>query len=139
MQGEEVDQILLGPGGVAGDRAYGFVDVDTGRLASAKQPKRFGALLDCHARFLTAPTEDSMPPIEVTFPDGTVVRTDGDDVAELVRRTAELLGASSPPHRTASGWWTWRPCTCWPRAHCGDWLTSTPTGAGTRGECGPTF
>jgi uncharacterized protein len=92
MQGEEVDQILLGPGGVAGDRAYGFVDVDTGRLASAKQPKRFGALLDCHARFLTAPTEDGMPPIEVTFPDGTVVRTDGDDGAELARRTAELLG-----------------------------------------------
>ena len=46
MQGEEVEQILLGPGGVAGDRAYGFVDVETGRLASAKRPRRFGALLD---------------------------------------------------------------------------------------------
>ena len=86
-------QILLGPGGVAGDRAYGFVDVETGRLASAKRPRRFGALLDCRARFLTPPTVDGdSPPVEVTFPDGTVVRTDDDDGAELTRRAAELLG-----------------------------------------------
>ena len=71
MQGEEVDEILLGPGGVAGDRAYGFVDVETGELASAKRPKRFGALLDCRARFISPPTVDgAAPPVEVTFPDG---------------------------------------------------------------------
>ena len=93
MQGEEVEQIQLGPGGVAGDRAYGFVDVETGKLASAKRPRRFGALLDCRARFLAPPTEDGVAPaVEVTFPDGAVVRTDGDDGAELTRRTAELLG-----------------------------------------------
>ena len=62
MQGEEVKQILLGPGGVAGDRAYGFVDVETGKLASAKRPRRFGALLDCRARFLTPPSVDGAPP-----------------------------------------------------------------------------
>ena len=90
MQGEEVDEVQLGSGGVVGDRAYGLVDVETGRLASAKRPKRFGALLDCRARFLTAPNADAAPPpVEVTFPDGTVVRGDG---AELARRATELLG-----------------------------------------------
>jgi uncharacterized protein YcbX len=93
MQGEEVQDVLLGPGGVAGDRAYGFVDVETGRLVSAKRPKRFGAMLDCHARFLAPPSLDGPPPpIEVTFPDGTVVRGDSGDAAELTRRTRELLG-----------------------------------------------
>jgi uncharacterized protein YcbX len=93
MQGEEVDQIQLGPGGVAGDRAYGFVDVETGRLASAKRPRRFGALLDCRARFLRPPTEEGdSPAIEVTFPDGSVVRTDDDNGLELTRRAAQLLG-----------------------------------------------
>lgn len=90
MQGAEVDEILLTSGGVAGDRAYGFVDAETGRLASAKRPKRFGPLLDCHARFLTPPTEDApSPPIEVRFPDGTVVR---DDDAQLTRHVSKLLG-----------------------------------------------
>lgn len=93
MQGLEVDEILLGPGGVAGDRAYGFVDVETGRLASAKRPRRFGPLLDCRAKFLAPPTVDGdSPPVEVTFPDGIVVRSDDDGGAELARRATDLLG-----------------------------------------------
>src|SRR3954470_262724 len=84
MQGEEVDEIVLGPGGVAGDRAFGFVDVETGRLASAKRPRRVGALLQFRAGSLPPPADASEPPpVEVTFPDGTVVRTDDDDGAEL--------------------------------------------------------
>ena len=90
MQGEEVHEVLVGPGGVVGDRAYGFLDVQTAGLVSAKRPKRYGALLECRARFLSPPRADApTPPIEVTFPDGTVVR---DDEAELTRRTAALLG-----------------------------------------------
>jgi hypothetical protein len=77
------------PGGVVGDRAYGFVDVETGKLVSAKRPKRFGAMLDCRARFLLPPTADAPPPIVVTFPDGTAV---SDDDSELTRCVTELLG-----------------------------------------------
>jgi uncharacterized protein YcbX len=92
MQGEEVDQILLGSGGVAGDRAYAFVDGETGQIASAKQSKHFGSLLDCRASFLEAPPrDDGAPPIEVTFPDGTMVRTDGDGGEELAKRASEYL------------------------------------------------
>jgi hypothetical protein len=32
MQGEEADEVELGQGGVLGDRAYGFLDVDTAEL-----------------------------------------------------------------------------------------------------------
>jgi uncharacterized protein len=93
MQGEEVDEVGVGPGGIVGDRAYGFVDIETGRLASAKRPKRFGALLNCHARFMSPPNADAPPPpIEITLPDGTVVRGDSDNGDELARRVTELLG-----------------------------------------------
>ncbi len=93
MRGEEADEVELGPGGLFGDRAYGFLEVETGRLVSAKRPKRFGALLDCCARFVAAPSADApTPPIEVTFPDGTVVCGDRTDGAELTRRVTELLG-----------------------------------------------
>jgi hypothetical protein len=86
MQGEEADEVELGPGGVFGDRAYGFLDDETDRLVSAKRPKRFGTLRDCRARFVAAPSADApTPPIVVTFPNGTVVRGDGTDSAELTR------------------------------------------------------
>ncbi|WP_176561199.1 MOSC domain-containing protein [Mycobacterium neglectum] len=90
MMGEEVGEVLIGPGGVVGDRAYGFLDVETGKVVSAKRPKRYSALMQCRARFLSAPRPDApVPPIEVTFPDGAVVR---DDPSELTRRVSALLG-----------------------------------------------
>ena len=97
MQGEEVRELHVAAGGVVGDRAYGFIEVATGKLVTAKQ---HGALLGCHARYLAPPVADDSPsPIEVTFPDGTVVR---DDEAELVRQVTALLGVAvrlvtSPP------------------------------------------
>jgi uncharacterized protein len=78
MAGEQVPELLIGRGSVVGDRAYGFLEVDTGRLVSAK---RYGTLLECHARLAT-------DGVEVTFPDGTVVS----DPDELSRRTSTLLG-----------------------------------------------
>ncbi|MFZ0834056.1 MAG: MOSC N-terminal beta barrel domain-containing protein [Mycobacterium sp.] len=100
MLGEEVAELQLGPSGVLGDRAYGFVDVQTGKLVSAKRAKSFGALLNCRARFLSAATEDRpSPPIAVRFPDGSSVR---DDDAELARRTSELLGREVRLVATAS-------------------------------------
>ncbi len=48
MGEEEVSELVLGPGNVVGDRAYGFIEADAGRLVSAK---RYSALLGCRARF----------------------------------------------------------------------------------------
>ncbi len=90
MMGEEVGEVLIGPGGVVSDRAYGFLDVETGKVVSAKRPKRYGALMECRARFLSPPRPDApAPSIEVTFPDGAVVR---DDLSELARRVSALVG-----------------------------------------------
>lgn len=91
MQGLEVDEISLGLTGVLGDRAYAFVDVMTGEIASAKQSKHFGPLLECRASFLEAPNGDGAPSVEVTFPDSTTVRTDDDGGDELAKRASEFL------------------------------------------------
>jgi uncharacterized protein YcbX len=78
MAGEQVPRLAIGHGSVVGDRAYGFVEVDTGRLVSAK---RYGALLECRARSTTSG-------VEATFPDGTVIS----DPDELSWRASALLG-----------------------------------------------
>ncbi|HEX4110732.1 MAG TPA: MOSC domain-containing protein [Solirubrobacteraceae bacterium] len=90
MQGERVDEVVLGPGGLVGDRAYGFLDLETERLVSAKHPKRYGAMLECRATFVHPPrVEEPTPPVRVTFPDGTTI--DGDEEA-IARCVSELLG-----------------------------------------------
>ena len=78
MQGQEVDEILLGPGGVAGDRAYGFVDVETGGLASAKRPRRFGRCWTAAPDSCHRPPRTAIHPGRGDLSDGTVVRTDDD-------------------------------------------------------------
>lgn len=89
VQGEPVDEVVLGPGGLVGDRAYGFVDVATGRLLSAKRPKRYGALLNCHAAFAAPPRPDEpAPALRFTTPDGATLT----EQAEIEKAVSGLLG-----------------------------------------------
>jgi uncharacterized protein YcbX len=99
MQGEPADEVILGPLGVVGDRAYGFVDVEAKRLISAKHPKRYGAILECRAAFTEPPQLDAaLPPLRVTFPDGVTVEGDHDEIAARVGKlrggTAELAAVA---------------------------------------------
>jgi uncharacterized protein YcbX len=90
MQSDPADEVTLGPTGVVGDRAYGFVDIERGRLISGKHPKRYAPILECRAAFTEAPRADAPPPpMRVTFPDGYTVDGDHDEIAA---RVGKLLG-----------------------------------------------
>jgi len=89
MQGEAVESLALLPGGALGDRAYAVVDAEDGTVASAKYPRKWGALLGCSARFLGEPTPDAAPPpVAVTFADGRTLESGPGLDAAL----SELLG-----------------------------------------------
>jgi MOSC domain-containing protein len=49
MQGESLDEVELGADGMVGDRTWALRDVETAKLASAKRPRPWGALLECRA------------------------------------------------------------------------------------------
>jgi len=38
--------------GLIGDRAYALIDNSTGKIASAKNPRKWARLFDCHASFV---------------------------------------------------------------------------------------
>jgi hypothetical protein len=84
MMGEELNATRVGPRGLHGDRAYAIVDPDTGKIASAKNPKKWPHLFDCRAALLDASTsvvdtpggDGAIPPVLVTLPDGQITRTD---------------------------------------------------------------
>ncbi len=80
MAGETLTQAALTSGGLLGDRAYALIDVETGRVVSAKSVKRFPGVLSCQANFVTPPSAGKpLPGVRISLPDGAQVCSDDDD------------------------------------------------------------
>ncbi len=81
MAGTQVDEVTLTERGVLGDRVYAVVDLETGKVASAKSVKLFPDLLACRASFLEEPrVEEELPPVRIELPDGSSVTSDSSDM-----------------------------------------------------------
>src|SRR5574341_133664 len=74
MMGEEVQEAEISERGIAGDRAYALVDRETGKVVSAKSPRKWAKMFQCSAEFVEEPeATGEVPPIRVTTPDGDIV------------------------------------------------------------------
>jgi uncharacterized protein len=81
MGGTQLDEVTLTERGVLGDRVYAVVDVETGKVASAKSVKLFPDLLSCQATFIEAPRAGAdLPPVRIELPNGRSVTSDSNDV-----------------------------------------------------------
>ncbi|WP_165801314.1 MOSC N-terminal beta barrel domain-containing protein [Microbacterium testaceum] len=88
MTGEELTSCEINESGVVGDHLWALVEVATGKLANAKNPRKWGHLLRYSAAYIEEPhAGGEIPPIAITFPDGTVVRSDQPDVDELLSKS----------------------------------------------------
>lgn len=67
--------------GVPGDRGWCVRDEEASEIRGAKQ---LTSLLQFHARYLDEPRERATPPVEITFPDGSVIRSDDAHVNEAL-------------------------------------------------------
>jgi uncharacterized protein YcbX len=100
MAGEELRASEAGDRGLLGDRAFGLIDGETGKLASAKRPRLWAGLLGFRAAFVEQPRSNHpLPPVSITLPDGIVVRSDDRDLnallSQAIRRRVSF--ASSAP------------------------------------------
>lgn len=72
MQGEKLGIARVTERGLVRDRAYALIDTATGKIGSAKNPRKWPRLLECGAAFLQPPSaEGEPPPVRITFVDGT--------------------------------------------------------------------
>ena len=99
MRGEQLAEAELTQQGLVGDRGYALIDVDTGKVASAKSVKLFPDLLDCRAAFVEPPRSGGeLPPVRITLPDGTSVTSDSPDadrvLSKYFRRNLRLSRAA---------------------------------------------
>ena len=69
MMGEELNASDLTDRGVLGDRSLALVDTETGKVVSAKNPRKWPTMFDFRAVFTTPPVLGSpLPPVRVTLP-----------------------------------------------------------------------
>src|SRR5438552_351808 len=73
MMGEELNSTEVTQRGLLGDRAYALVDAETGKVASAKNPRRWPRLFDFRAAYTEPPRKGAkLPPVRIPLPDRTV-------------------------------------------------------------------
>lgn len=110
MMGEELNATDVSKSGLLGDRAYALVDSSDGKVASAKNPRKWPQLFDFRASFVETPRSGSkVPPVRITLPDGTIVNSDQRGVHQIVskalNREVTLRASSDRLTATAEEYW----------------------------------
>src|SRR5215510_16479564 len=81
MMGEELNAAEVTKRGLLGDRVYALVDSSDGKIASAKNPRKWPHLFDFSATLVDIQTIGvKAPPVRIRLPDGTIVSSDQSDV-----------------------------------------------------------
>ncbi len=76
MRGERVEAARVGESGLGGDRVYAVLDVESGKVGSAKHPRLWADLLRCSARCVDEPEAGAAPRVVITLPDGAETGSD---------------------------------------------------------------
>jgi uncharacterized protein YcbX len=85
MMGEELNAADIGVRGLGGDRVYALVDDSDGKVASAKNPRKWPRMFECRAALADAPDAGtSISAVRITLPDGTVVKSEQADIDAVI-------------------------------------------------------
>ena len=104
MRGEELNSVRVSEQGLFGDRAYALLDRADGKVATAKNPRKWPNLFAFRAA-LTGPSAHNanLRFLRITLPDGTVVSGDRSDVNEVLSEALHrqvTLAAAQADHAT---------------------------------------
>jgi uncharacterized protein YcbX len=99
--------------GLLGDRAYALRDTSDGKIATAKNPRKWPNLFDYGAVLIGAATPgEKLPPARITLPDGTTISTEQPDAARILSaalkrevRLEKIEGAAASQKETSEEYW----------------------------------
>jgi MOSC domain-containing protein len=109
MMGEQLELAQFTEHGMLGDRAYAVVDQATGKVASAKNPRKWPSLFNFSAAYATPPSAGGeIPPVMIALPGGPTVRSDSPlinrDLAAALDRDV-MLACGAPAQPTLEEYW----------------------------------
>jgi uncharacterized protein YcbX len=109
MMGEELDVAEVTDRGLHGDRAYALIDCADGKVATAKNPRKWPHLFDFRANFIeSAGGSAEATLIRITLPDGTIITSEQNHVNRALSKAlnrevtisaterSDVAGASLP-------------------------------------------
>jgi uncharacterized protein len=111
MMGEELNSSYVTERGLVGDRTYAVVDKQTGKAASAKNPRKWGKLFDFFSMFVDSPHDvNDIPSVRITFPDGIHISSDHQDdmdscLSKVFDREVMLMKASNFEEPSYEEYW----------------------------------
>jgi uncharacterized protein len=113
MLGEELNAAEVTERGLLGDRQFAVVDAATGKIAGAKNPRKWGNFLDFRAAYVEPPQPGSeLPAVRLTLPDGTAVTSGQPDLPQILSAVlgrevafAQAWQTGQPPAATAEEYW----------------------------------
>lgn len=106
MMGEELNASEVTQRGLLGDRSYGLLDSAEGKVASAKNPRKWPRLFDFRAALAEVPASAGRVPVRITLPDGTIVSSEQPDIdnalSRALKREVTLRAAASKVSQAAT-------------------------------------
>jgi MOSC domain-containing protein len=106
MMGEELNAAEVTERGIVGDRQFAVVDGSTGKVAGAKNPRKWGNFFDFRAAYVEPPQAGSkLPAVRLTLPGGTVVTSDQADLTQILSSALgrEVAFVEAPGNGDSSG------------------------------------
>jgi uncharacterized protein YcbX len=109
MRGEPLETAVVSERGLRGDRAYALIDAETGKVVSAKNPRKWPNLFEFRAELLDSPSaQGTIPPARISLPDGATVQTDDPSIDErlsaIVGRPVRLASSAGEAPRIEGYW-----------------------------------
>ncbi len=87
MMGEELSAAEVTDRGLLGDRQFAVIDASTGKVAGAKNPRKWGNFFDFRATYVEPPERGTkLPAVRLTLPDGTVVTSEQPDLPQILSK-----------------------------------------------------
>src|SRR5258708_11464773 len=100
MLGEEINSSVVTERGLLGDRSYALIDLATGKVVSAKNPRKWPAMFSFRAAYVEPPDiHEGIPPVRITMPDGVTATSTHANLDILMSRAlgASVALQSKPP------------------------------------------
>ena len=147
MMGEELNTVQVREQGLSGDRAYGLLDRSDGKVASAKNPRKWPTLFAFRAAFIEpSGSSSAVASLRITLPDGRVVTGEQSDLNQVLSKAlnrevtlaAAERGQVAAVQSSVPEGWTAKAEEYWPDIEGldhRDTVTDFPLPAGTFFDC----